>query len=365
MTVAGNVAITGDATIGGTLTYANISFLTTSNLVLGLGNNQTGVLVTGGGIVVGNTNEASWLYDQPIQSWVSNIGISAVGNITGDYFVGNGALLTGLYANANAVAYLASNAAVPITTQGNVTAPYFIGDGASLTNTYPIERLNWNTWVNGSNTAVTMYDGVSVTSTGLTGVTAAAANNYGYQLTDGNTGSVGSMYWQLPAGGWDGARPIAVKGSFAATGPATGAGAGDGPFIQFGGSTYSIGPAAPNAGISVWVCWYTGTPKIDVHNGSTQILSVPLNNPSFNINSTTVYQNGLLGVGNTNTNWYDLEVIVKPYGVKKYLEVRINGSMALQADVSTWIPTGTYVTVGARSGLATSYQYCRAVAVTW
>jgi hypothetical protein len=83
LTVNGAGVITGNLQVQGTLTYNNISSLTTSNLVLGLGNNQTGISVTGGGIVVGNTAEASFLYNFSTQTWNSNIGLSAVGNITG------------------------------------------------------------------------------------------------------------------------------------------------------------------------------------------------------------------------------------------------------------------------------------------
>lgn len=92
-TINGNLLVTGNANVQGTLTYNNTTSITTSNLVLGLGNTQTGVNVTGGGIVVGNTNEASLLYNFSTQSWDSNIGISAVGNITGNKITSKGDLL--------------------------------------------------------------------------------------------------------------------------------------------------------------------------------------------------------------------------------------------------------------------------------
>jgi hypothetical protein len=125
LVINGNAVISGNATIQGNLTYNNITNLTTANLVLGLGNNQTGINVTGGGMVVGNTNEARWLYNQPTQTWNSNLGISATGNITGNFFVGNGSLLTGLppaYGNANVTNLLSSgNISSNVITTGNVT----------------------------------------------------------------------------------------------------------------------------------------------------------------------------------------------------------------------------------------------------
>jgi cytoskeletal protein CcmA (bactofilin family) len=80
----GNIYIAGNANVQGNLTFNNVTNITTDNLVLGLGNNQSGVNVNGGGIVVGNTNEASFLYDYSTQNWNSNIGISTVGTITAD-----------------------------------------------------------------------------------------------------------------------------------------------------------------------------------------------------------------------------------------------------------------------------------------
>jgi len=62
--------------------------------------------------------------------------ISATGNITGNYFIGNGSLLTGIaagYGNANVVANLAALGSNPISTTGNITGNYFIGNGSQLT----------------------------------------------------------------------------------------------------------------------------------------------------------------------------------------------------------------------------------------
>jgi len=58
--------------------------------------------------------------------------VSATGNITGNFFVGNGSLLTGIaaggYGNANVAANLAAFGSNPISTTGNVTAGNFIGN---------------------------------------------------------------------------------------------------------------------------------------------------------------------------------------------------------------------------------------------
>ena len=62
--------------------------------------------------------------------------ITTTGNITGNYFLGNGSQLTGLaatYGNANVVANLAALGTNPITTTGNITGNYFLGNGSQLT----------------------------------------------------------------------------------------------------------------------------------------------------------------------------------------------------------------------------------------
>ena len=113
LNVNGDAFITGNANIQGNLTYNNLTNITTANLVLGLGNNQVGINVTGGGMVVGNTNEAALLYNFTSKSWDSNLNIAVAGNVTatgniqGTYVLGNGSQLTGLpatYANANVLA---------------------------------------------------------------------------------------------------------------------------------------------------------------------------------------------------------------------------------------------------------------------
>lgn len=63
--------------------------------------------------------------------------LSATGNITGSYVIGNGSQLTGLpagYANADAAAYLASgNNTSNIVTTGNISGSYLLGNGSQIT----------------------------------------------------------------------------------------------------------------------------------------------------------------------------------------------------------------------------------------
>jgi hypothetical protein len=62
--------------------------------------------------------------------------VSTTGNVTANYFVGNGSQLTGLpasYSNANVTTLLSAFGSNAISTTGNVTANYFVGNGSQLT----------------------------------------------------------------------------------------------------------------------------------------------------------------------------------------------------------------------------------------
>lgn len=65
--------------------------------------------------------------------------LTASGNISGNFFIGNGSLLTGGYGNSNVAAYLPTytgnlnSLAGNITTTGNISANFFVGNGSQLT----------------------------------------------------------------------------------------------------------------------------------------------------------------------------------------------------------------------------------------
>lgn len=80
--------------------------------------------------------------------------ISAVGNISANYFVGNGSQLTGLpatYSNAQVSTYLASGTnSANIVTSANISGSYFIGNGSQLTgiNVSTNKIFNGNSYAN-------------------------------------------------------------------------------------------------------------------------------------------------------------------------------------------------------------------------
>ena len=97
----------------------------TGNYFLGNGSQLTGIAAS-----YGNANVVANL------AALGTNPITTTGNITGNYFLGNGSQLTGIvssYGNANVVANLAALGTNPITTTGNITGNYFLGNGSQLT----------------------------------------------------------------------------------------------------------------------------------------------------------------------------------------------------------------------------------------
>jgi hypothetical protein len=154
----GNVIVQGNMQVAGTLTYNNIVNATTNDLQWIAANNAINQsAASGGGLSVGPSGAyASFTYNSASNVWQSSLpllangGVNAngalsgattgsfSGNVTADYFIGNGSQLTGLYANANAASYLPTYTGNlgnvdSITASGDITANSYIGDGSQLT----------------------------------------------------------------------------------------------------------------------------------------------------------------------------------------------------------------------------------------
>ena len=123
LTVSGDAVIQGNLTVeGDTIQIGNI---TTDTLTIQLANTAANAAsANGAGITVGaSDNIATILYNSTANRWNVSVGMSAVGNISAPYFLGNGSLLTGItsYGNANVAANLAAFSNNPISTTGNVS----------------------------------------------------------------------------------------------------------------------------------------------------------------------------------------------------------------------------------------------------
>lgn len=131
--VAGNIStvnlnVPGDAYIGGNLTVVGdtiqIGNITTDTLTIQLANTAlTDAAANGAGITVGaNDDIATFLYDAGNNVWTTNIGLQVDGAITGTSIAVSDATI---YGNVDAI-----NGNFT----GNVTANYFVGDGSQLSN---------------------------------------------------------------------------------------------------------------------------------------------------------------------------------------------------------------------------------------
>jgi hypothetical protein len=120
------------------------------NLVIGTNTlNQSINFVAGGG----NTDNLSMIINPANLAGTVTVfgGISAAGNIAGDFLYGNGSFLTGIqtsYDNANVAAFLPTYtgalAGANLSVVGNATANFFIGNGSLLTNLPPGNYSNAN-----------------------------------------------------------------------------------------------------------------------------------------------------------------------------------------------------------------------------
>ena len=145
--VANNTIYIGGVALG--MTAGNV-LTVAGNAVLS--NNSNTAVTTTGNISAGNV--------------LTGGTVSATGNITGNFFIGNGSQLTGIaatYGNANVVANLAAFGSNPISTTGNITTTanisgaYVKGNGSELTN-LPAPVVTQDISSNGAMSIMT-YDG--------------------------------------------------------------------------------------------------------------------------------------------------------------------------------------------------------------
>ena len=146
--ITGNLSVTGNATLSGNILGDRIQNGTTSIDIQTINGNAN---VTVGGV----SNVAVFA---TTGTYVAGV-VSATGNITGNYFVGNGSQLTGIvssYGNANVVANLAALGSNPVSTTGNITAGNIIAGNLDAIN------LVINSISSDDSTFVTIEDGLNV-----------------------------------------------------------------------------------------------------------------------------------------------------------------------------------------------------------
>jgi len=153
-----------------TATTVSASGNITGAYFIGNGSQLTGIVSS-----YGNANVTALLASGNVTS-----NVITTGNVTGNYIFGNGSQLTGLpatYGNANVAANLAAFGSNPISTSGNITAGNFAGNGAALTGvtaTLPANITGTSLSVTGNATAA-FFVGNGSALTGITGTYSNAA----------------------------------------------------------------------------------------------------------------------------------------------------------------------------------------------
>jgi len=160
----GNAQITGTVTIGGLTQTGTITLgRTNDTATLNIGTGQTATtkiktinLGTGGlagsnttitvGAGTGNATVSFTANTTVGIANTSNTALSVAGNVIGNFFIGNGSLLTGIsasYGNSNVVTLLASFGSNNISTSGNITADNLIAT-TDVISSFSDERLKAN-----------------------------------------------------------------------------------------------------------------------------------------------------------------------------------------------------------------------------
>jgi hypothetical protein len=154
--ITGNITVPGSNTqvifnnAGNAGASADFTFNDATN-VLSVAGNVTASGNVAGNYILGNGSQLTGLptYTGAMTAMTGNV--TTTGNITGNYILGNGSQLTGLpatYGNANVAAYLptytgnlaggnlaitAAITAATVSASGNVTGSYILGNGSQLT----------------------------------------------------------------------------------------------------------------------------------------------------------------------------------------------------------------------------------------
>ena len=191
-TINNNISVTGNITAGGYISaVGNVygaNLVTTGNVYAGniIGNIVGNFVLSGGNtqVIFNNNNNAcsspAFTFNSTSNTLAVTGAVTATGNITGNYILGNGSQLTGLpatYGNSNVTTLLSAFGSNTVSTTGNVSAGYFLGDGSQLTN-LPIPGVYGNTQVA---TFLAAFGSNVVSTTG--NVTAGYFLGNGSQLT--------------------------------------------------------------------------------------------------------------------------------------------------------------------------------------
>ena len=204
-------------------------------------------------VTISSAGTANVLTISNTGAYVSGV-VSATGNITGNYFIGNGAFLSGLpatYSNANVANYLpifsGNITAGNISATGNITGSYILGNGSQLSGlpaTYSNANVaNYLPTFSGNLTAGNVSVSGNITSGNISAGSYSASGNItsGNILTAGNVSATGNV-----TGGNINGNYLYGNGVYI-----TGLNAGSASQIANGATNISIPVASGNIAMSV------------------------------------------------------------------------------------------------------------------
>ena len=189
VSTTGNVT-TGNLTVNGNITYVNSNVVTINDKFINVANNAaTSGAANGGGLGVGpvDAEYATLTFNNGTTAWNTNIPLSVNGNVSGNYFVGNGSALTSITGAsvtgnvANATYAVSAGSAGSAVTAEQVT----FAVQANITGVGTLGNLS----VSGNTTVGNLSTGGFVSATG--NVTGNVFIGNGSQLT-GITSSYGN-----------------------------------------------------------------------------------------------------------------------------------------------------------------------------
>lgn len=169
-------------------------------------------------------------------------------------------------------------------------------------------------------------------------------NDGGVRLTTTAIGSNGTIYWNLTgSNGFDFKRDFRATISTYYSGTYGGAANGDGHFFNFGGT----GSSATTYNIADSSLTFTYDPYVSQTSSFVQV------------NGVQVGRQSMISGANINSNWviWTIEVRQSLFTGKRILTARFDNERQIEADVTSWSPSGSIFTVGAWCGGATAEQW--------
>ena len=210
VTVSRDAVILGNLRVEGNTTYINVNDLVVDDYLVIIGNAATQVSdLNGAGLQIGNlaNSNIQFVYDYTSNVMTLNRGanianvLNVSGNVTGNYFIGNGALLTGIvtssYSNANVANYLPTYTgnvtAGNISVIGNVTANWFVGNINTTNSLVTSGNVTANNFI-GSDPNVNLIAGSYTWSFNDAGNLVLPSNTFAVNYANGTQVALGGSY---------------------------------------------------------------------------------------------------------------------------------------------------------------------------